>query len=69
MIKKVYEVDPLLCPSCAGRMRIIAFIENHAIIDKIINHLKLTFAAESPPPPQNCEQLLSMAAEESGEYF
>ncbi|NOY74772.1 MAG: hypothetical protein GXP32_03150 [Kiritimatiellaeota bacterium] len=28
MIKKVYEVDPLVCPKCGGgRMRIIAFIE------------------------------------------
>ena len=50
-------------------MSIISFIEDHKVIDKIIAHLKLTFMAERPPPPHNCEQLLSMAAEERGEYF
>jgi len=69
MIRKVYEVDPLLCPECGGQMSIISFIEDHKVIDKIIAHLKLTFMAERPPPPHNCEQLLSMVAEERGEYF
>jgi len=27
LIKKIYEVDPLICPKCGGNMRIIAFIE------------------------------------------
>jgi len=48
--RKVYEVDPLLCPHCGGQMSIIAFIEDHKVIDKIIAHLKLTFHAERPPP-------------------
>ena len=69
MIKKVYEVDPLLCPSCGGQMSIIAFIEDYKVIDKIIDHLKLTFMAERPPPPQSLQQELLMAAEERGEYF
>ncbi len=69
MIRKVYEVDPLLCPSCGGKMSIISFIEDHKIIDKIIDHLKLTFMAERPPPPQRVRQELLMAAEERGEYF
>ena len=25
LIKKIYEVDPLICPKCKGQMRIIAF--------------------------------------------
>ena len=45
MIRRVYEVDPLICPSCGGQMRIIAFIEDHNAIDRIIRHLKLTFAS------------------------
>jgi len=69
MIKKVYEVDPLVCQACGGEMRIIAFIEDHRIIDKIIKHLKLAFIAERPPPPQVVQQELLMAAEERGEYF
>ncbi len=69
MIRKVYEVDPLLCPSCGGQMKIISFIEDHKVIDKIIDHLKLTFMAERPPPPHHVQQELLMAAEEMGEYF
>jgi hypothetical protein len=54
MIRKVYEVDPLLCPSCGGQMRITTFIEEPKIIDRIIAHLELTFEAERPPPSSNC---------------
>jgi hypothetical protein len=69
MIRKVYEVDPLLCPRCGGQMRVIAFIEEPKVIDKIICHLRLTFEAERPPPPRIVQQKLLMAAEEKGEYF
>jgi len=33
LIKQVYEVDPLVCPRCAGAMRLIAFIEHPEVID------------------------------------
>jgi hypothetical protein len=69
MIRKVYEIDPLLCPSCGGKMSIISFIEEPKTIDRIIRHLELTFEAERPPPPHHIQQELLMAAEESGEYF
>jgi hypothetical protein len=26
MIRKVYEVDPMVCPQCGGKMKIIAFL-------------------------------------------
>ncbi|MFQ6109960.1 MAG: transposase [Candidatus Aminicenantales bacterium] len=69
MIRKVYETDPLLCPRCGVQMRIISFIENPKVIDKIILHLKLTFQAVRPPPPQIVQQELLTTAEERGEYF
>jgi len=69
MIRKVYEVDPLRCPSCGGQMSIISFIEDHKVIDKIIAHLKLTFMAERPPPPQSVQHELLTEAEEMGKYF
>ncbi len=49
-------------------MRIIAFIEDYAVIDKIIRHLKLTFATERPPPP-HAQPQLTMVAEERVEYL
>ncbi len=69
MIRKVYEVDPMLCLRCRGQMRIIACIEDHKVIDKIIRHLKLTFHAERPPPPQIVQYELMMPAEAMGEYL
>ncbi len=50
-------------------MRIISFIEEHKVIDRIIRHLKLAFHAERPPPPHVVQQELLMTAEERGEYF
>jgi hypothetical protein len=26
MIRKVYEVDPMLCPKCGGVMKVISFL-------------------------------------------
>jgi len=69
MIRKVYEVDPLLCPMCGGKMKIISFIEEPKAIDRIIRHLELSFQAARPPPPQVVQQELLLAAEGSGEYF
>jgi hypothetical protein len=69
MIRKVYEVDPLACPKCGGRMRIIAFLTDYAVVDRIIGHLKLSFVAERPPPPHLAYQELLTAAETTAEYF
>jgi hypothetical protein len=66
MIRKVYEVDPLRCPTCGGQMSIISFIEEPKTIDRIIPHLMLAFEAERPPPPHQLQQELLMAAEEMG---
>ncbi len=69
MIRKVYEVDPMVCPQCGGQMKVIAFLTDYAVVDRIIDHLKLPFRAERPPPPQSVYQELLMAAESSAEYF
>jgi hypothetical protein len=47
MIRKVYEVDPMVCPKCGGTMKVIAFIVDYTAVDRILDHLKLTFAAEA----------------------
>ena len=40
LIKRIYEVDPLVCPSCGAEMKLIAFITEHEVVDKILRHLK-----------------------------
>jgi hypothetical protein len=60
LIKKVYEVDPLLCPKCGGQMKIIAFLERRdqaAVINRILKHRGLwddppARASPGPAPPE-----------------
>jgi len=69
IIRKVYEVDPMICPKCGGTMKTIAFITDFPAVDRITEHLKLLFIAEKPPPAQVFTEVALMAAEESGDYF
>jgi hypothetical protein len=57
------------CPHYGGKMRVVAFITEFSVVDRIIDHLKLTFVAEKPPPSCVLTEVALMAAEESGEYF
>lgn len=52
-IKKVWEVDPLECPNCGAEMKIVSFINDASVIEKILKHLRL-WQAEHPgnPPPE-----------------
>ena len=59
LIQKIYEVDPLTCPKCHGRMRIISFIEDEEVIKKILKHLGLweinppeVWRVKARPPPK-----------------
>ena len=69
MIRKVYEVDPMTCPKCGGSMKVVAFLTDFSVVDRIIDHLKLTFAEAKPPPSHVFEQVALAAAEESGGIF
>jgi hypothetical protein len=50
LIKRVYEVDPMLCPKCGETMKVVAFIEppQQVVIDRILKHSGLL--EERPPP-------------------
>ena len=50
-------------------MKVIAFLTDFSVVDRIIHHLKLTFVADKPPPPHIAYQELLMAAESPAEYF
>jgi len=58
----------MACPKCQAEMRIIAFITDYAVVDRIINHLKLTFVAERPPPHLVWQEFL-MDSEAPADYF
>ncbi|MDH7513726.1 MAG: hypothetical protein QHH14_12340 [Clostridiales bacterium] len=48
-------------------MKVIAFISDYALADRLISHVRLTFVSDRPPPHIACHELL-MAAETSAEY-
>ncbi len=69
MIRKVYEVDPMVCHQCGGTMKVIAFITEYAVVDRIINHLKLKFVAERAPPPHMVSQEFFLDSGAPADYF
>ena len=51
LIKRIYEVDPLVCPSCGSEMKVIAFITEHDVVDAILRHLERKEGQEARGPP------------------
>ncbi len=49
LIRKVFEVDPLLCPACGGEMKVVSIIYKDDVIQKILEHLHLWEQDLSPP--------------------
>lgn len=45
MIRKVYEVDPMVCPVCSDRMCVMATLTDYTVVDRIIEHLNLIFVS------------------------
>jgi hypothetical protein len=53
LIRRVYEVDPLVCPRCGAEMRIIGFITGPSLITRTLDHIrKRDRASRSPPHSQ-----------------
>jgi uncharacterized protein YbaR (Trm112 family) len=46
-MRRVFLIDVLECPSCKGRMRVIAAIDQPKLIARILTHLGLP--ARAPP--------------------
>ena len=51
LIRRVFEVDPLVCDRCGGQLRVIAFITQPRVIRKILDHLKKRKGRNRAPPP------------------
>lgn len=52
-IKKIWEVDPLICPHCQTEMKIVSFITDHAVVRKILKHLDLWDISPPVDPPSS----------------
>ena len=54
VLQKVFEVDPLLCPRCGTPMKVVAWITDPVVIERILTHrkragLESPFDARGPP--------------------
>lgn len=58
LIRRVHQSDPLLCPKCGAKMKIISFITQPRVIHKILDHLK-KHAIETRGPPSSEPQQAS----------
>ena len=50
LIRRVYEVDPLVCPRCGSEMRVIGFITEQSVIKRILDHIRKRDRVSRPPP-------------------
>jgi hypothetical protein len=46
LLRRIFEIDPLECPRCGHEMRIVAFITEPHVIDRILNHLRRSACAD-----------------------
>ncbi len=51
LIKRVFEVDPLICAKCGGAMKVISVILDPKVIRKILEHIERRDESASRAPP------------------
>lgn len=76
LLAHIYEIIPLVCLQCGGEMKIIAFIKEREVIDKILTHIgeptsaPVLTPARGPPVADYVEQtdMFDDAVEEAPEF-
>jgi hypothetical protein len=66
--KRKIFFDPLLCPKCLGSMKVISFIEDDALIKKILIHLGLWETRNHDPPKSNDTHIPTIETELTYDY-
>jgi hypothetical protein len=51
LMRRAFDLDVLRCPRWAGRIELIATIEDPAVIQRILAHLGLPSTRDDPRPP------------------
>ena len=54
LLRRIFEVDPLLCPACGSEMEIVSVITQPDVLSAILRHLAKTggrdpFEGRAPP--------------------
>jgi len=50
LLRRTFAIDVLVCPECGGRLRLLATIDDSAVIEKILRHLGLRVEPPAPAP-------------------
>ena len=50
LLRRVCAIDVLACPDCGGRLRLLATIEDRAVVETILTHLGLPVDPPRPSP-------------------
>ena len=51
LLRKVLEVDPLICARCGAEMKLISVLTEPKVVDKILRHLREATSERAPPEP------------------
>lgn len=51
LILQVYEVEPLVCASCGGTMKVLGVLDQEAVIYCFLAHLNLQTSGDGPRAP------------------
>ena len=50
LMQRTFGFDVLACPRCGGRLRLIALIEDAAVVGRILRHLGVATEVPAPRP-------------------
>ncbi|MBK8058682.1 MAG: hypothetical protein IPK33_12695 [Gemmatimonadetes bacterium] len=53
LLQQIFEVDPLVCPTCHDAMRIVACITQTSVIDQILTHVRTRASREAHARPRS----------------
>jgi uncharacterized protein YbaR (Trm112 family) len=53
LLRRTFKIDVLACPDCGGRLRLLATIEEPAVVRKILSHLGITNECPQPLPARS----------------
>ena len=57
LIKKVWEIDPLVCPKCKSQMKVVEICINKFVINKILKEMSINIIGLERGPPNEKKKL------------
>ena len=68
LLRRVFSIDVLVCPKCAGPLTVIAYLTNPPVLRKILSHLDLPTTPPPLAPARYPEQQLDLFDEHDHDH-